>query len=127
MSTFAVFGMTADVALAEARKITKTTRPNPKPNSPPLQLSMGEWNLAVQKCADKIMAGEKVRQLSAMFDAPQYAEQFIALTRKQCVCRDLRIRAKAVLKDANGRPIINSKTKAPKVGWVDYSPSSQAA
>lgn len=26
MSTFAVFGMTADVALAEARKITKTTR-----------------------------------------------------------------------------------------------------
>lgn len=35
MSTFAVFGMTADVALAEARKITKTTRPNPKVGSPP--------------------------------------------------------------------------------------------
>lgn len=35
MSTFAVFGMTADVALAEARKITKTNRPNPKPDSPP--------------------------------------------------------------------------------------------
>lgn len=67
------------------------------------------------------MAGEKVRQLSVLFDAPQYAEQFMALTRKQCVCRDLRIRAKCVLKDKDGRPIINAKTKAPKVGLVDYS------
>lgn len=31
MSTFAVFGMTADVALAEARKITPTTKQNPAP------------------------------------------------------------------------------------------------
>lgn len=36
MSTFAVFGMTADVALAEARKITKTTRPSGKAGAPPL-------------------------------------------------------------------------------------------
>lgn len=88
---------------------------------------MGEWNLAVQKCADKIMAGEKVRQLSAMFDAPQYAEQFMVLTRKQCVRRDLRLRAKCVLTDADGRPIINKKTKAPRVGWVDYVAPSKAA
>ncbi len=85
---------------------------------------MGEWNLAVQKCADKIMAGEKVRQLSAMFDAPQYAEQFIALTLKQCVCRDLRIRAKALLKDAAGRPILNAKTGAQKIGWTEHYPTT---
>lgn len=65
------------------------------------------------------MVGEKVKQLSVLFDAPQYAEQFMVLTRKQCVCRDLRIRAKCVLTDADGRPIINKKTKAPKVGWMD--------
>ncbi|MEE3637066.1 hypothetical protein UIA24_22865 [Pseudomonas sp. AL 58] len=35
MSTFAVFGMTADVALAEARKITKTTKPSGKIGCPP--------------------------------------------------------------------------------------------
>ncbi len=34
MSTFAVFGMTADVALAEARKTTKTTKPNKKVGAP---------------------------------------------------------------------------------------------
>lgn len=61
-----------------------------------------------------------MRQLSQLFDAPQYAEQFIELMRKQCVCRDLKIRAKAVLTDAKGKPIINAKTKAPKVGWIDY-------
>lgn len=120
MSTFAVFGMTADVALAEARKITKNTRPNPKPNSPPLQLTLAEWNLAVQKCADKIMAGEKVRQLSMLFDAPQYAEQFMELTRKQCVCRGLQIRTKSVLKGVDDQPIMNAKTGAPKVGWAQY-------
>lgn len=35
MSTFAVFGMTAGVALTEARKITKTTRPSGKAVAPP--------------------------------------------------------------------------------------------
>ena len=127
MSTFAVFGMTANFALAEARNITKNTRPNPKPNAPPIQLSLGEWNLAVQKCAEKIMAGTKVKQLSMLFDTPHYAEQFIELMRKQCVCRDLKIRAKAVLTDAQGKPIINAKTKAPKVGWVDYAAPTKAA
>lgn len=127
MSTFAVFGMTADVALAEARKITLNTRPSGKPNTPPIQMTLGEWNLAVQKCADKIMAGKKAKQLSMLFDTPQYAEQFIALMRKQCVCRDLRVRAKCVITDAEGRPIINKKTKAPKIGWVDYEPASRAA
>ncbi|AIL61108.1 hypothetical protein [Pseudomonas alkylphenolica] len=122
MSTFAVFGMTADVALAEARKITKTTKPSGKAGCPPLELTLAEWNLAVEQQAAKIMAGEKVKQLSQMFDAPQYAQQFMEPTRKQCKCRDLRIRAKCVLTDAGGRPIINEKTKAPKVGWVDYLP-----
>lgn len=69
----------------------------------------------------RIMASKKSRQLSQLFDAPQYAEQFVALVRKQCECRDLRIRAKCVLKDEHGGYIINKKTKAPKVGWKDYS------
>jgi hypothetical protein len=122
MSTFAVFGMTADVALAEARKTTPTTKPNPTPGRPPLDMSIGEWNLAVADQAAKIMRGEKVRQLSQPFDAPQYAEQFVALTKKHCKCRSLRIRAKCPIVDAEGNPVINKKTKAPKVGWVDYSP-----
>ncbi|MNJ77044.1 hypothetical protein D3C77_744560 [compost metagenome] len=44
----------------------------------------------------------------------------MALTRKHCKCRDLRIRAKCVLTDEKGHPITNKKTKVPKVGWTDY-------
>ncbi|MFJ1338740.1 hypothetical protein ACIKP7_11475 [Pseudomonas caricapapayae] len=73
-------------------------------------------------CAAKIMAGEKVKQLSQMFDVPQYAQQFMELARKTGQYRDLRIKAKCVITDAKGKPLITAKTKMPKVGWTDYSP-----
>lgn len=110
MSTFAVFGMTADVAL-----------------SAPLELTLTDWNLAVEQQAVNIMAGRKVKQLSQMFDAPQYAQQFMELTRKTDKFRDLRIRAKCVITDAKGKPVINVKTKAPKIGWLDFQPEERAA
>lgn len=66
--------------------------------------------------------GGTVRQLSPMFDAPQYAEQFIELARKTLKCRDMHIRAKAVLVDAKGKPIINPKTKATKIGFAEWPP-----
>ncbi|MBG8559716.1 MULTISPECIES: hypothetical protein [Pseudomonas] len=69
-----------------------------------------------------IMASEKVKQLSHLFDAPQYAQQFMELARKTGQCRDLRIRAKCEITDAKGKPVINQKTKMPKIGWVDYLP-----
>ena len=83
---------------------------------------MAEWELAVEQQAAKIMSGEKVKQLSQLFDAPQYAQQFMELARKTGKCRDLRIRVKCEITDAKGRPVINQKTKMPKVGWFDYLP-----
>lgn len=74
------------------------------------------------KKVEKIMAGSTVRQLSPLFDAPQYAEQFIALARRTLKCRDLRIRSKAQLLDAKGKPVMNPKTKAPRVGFADWPP-----
>lgn len=127
MSTFAVFGMTADVALAEARKITKTTRPSGKAGAPPLELTLAEWNEAVEQQAAKIMASEKVKQLSHLFDAPQYAQQFIELARKSGQCRDLRIRAKCELTDSKGKPVINPKTKLPRIGWTEYRHATSSA
>ncbi|MFK8331794.1 hypothetical protein M2D63_017445 [Pseudomonas sp. BJa5] len=102
MSTFAVFGMTADVTLVE-------------------------WDEAMAECTAAIMAGERVKQLSQLFDAPQYALPFIALARKTGERRDLRIRAKCVITDSDDRSVINKKTKAPMVGWTDYSPDLSRA
>lgn len=69
--------------------------------------------------------GGTVRQLSPLFDAPQYAEQFIELARKTIQCRDLRIRAKRIMTDAEGRPIINPKTKAQRVGFCEWQLESR--
>lgn len=117
MSTFAVFGMTRAVALQDARKTTPTTKRN---QSSSQQLTQAEWLAECEKRADKIMAGTKVKQLSGMFDAPQFANQWIELQRKAGQCRDLHIRHKGVLKDALGKPLKNKKG-APKVGWAQFS------
>lgn len=53
MSTFAVFGMTRDVALAEARKKVSTTRRDDSGQR--LQLTPQEWQQACEEHADKIM------------------------------------------------------------------------
>jgi hypothetical protein len=123
MSTFAVFGMTRAVALAEAKKRTKGTRKNVKAPGGVEPIPLAEWLDLVEKKTEQIMGGGTVRQLSPLFDAPQYAEQFIDLARKTIQCRDMRIRSKSVLSDAQGKPIINPKTKAPKVGFADWKPA----
>ena len=73
---------------------------------------------------DRADYGGTVKQLSPLFDAPQYAQQYIALARKTLRCRDMRIKAKVVLADANSEPIISPKTEAPKVGFSEW-PSRQ--
>ncbi len=74
MSTFAVFGMTLDVAKTEARKKTAGTRKNPKAPGRAESIPEAEWLELVAKRTEKIMGGT-VLQLSPLFDAPQYAEQ----------------------------------------------------
>lgn len=51
MSTFAVFGMTAAQALADARKSTKNTKPSGKAGVPPVEITLEEWIEAVQRNA----------------------------------------------------------------------------
>lgn len=126
MSTFAVFGMTRDVALAEAKKRVKTSKPG-KPGGPSIQLTPAQWEEAVDKYVDKLMSGEKVKQLSSLFDTPQHARQFIKLAKRSGSCRDLRIRAKAVITDEEGRPVPHKKAKAPMIGWSDYVPNINRA
>lgn len=126
MSTFAVFGMTMAWALSEARKKTPNNRPNPKTGGPPIELTLAEWMVKVERNAEHIMAGAKIRQRSPAFDAPQFARQFVDLARKSGRCRDLKIRAKAVLLNAKGEPLLHKKTNAPRIGWQDYNEAAVA-
>ncbi|WP_375738031.1 hypothetical protein [Pseudomonas boanensis] len=126
MSTFAVFGMTRDVALADARKKVKITRKTPQGE---VAIPMSEWLQLCEKRADETMAGAKTKQLSPLFDAPQYAEDFISIARRTLKCRDMHIKCRVPLTDALGNPLINKKTGAQKVGWRPYAahPARSAA
>lgn len=57
MSTFAVFGMTIDVATAEARKKTSGTRKNLMAPGGVEPIPEPEWLKMVHKRAEKIMGG----------------------------------------------------------------------
>ncbi len=94
---------------------------------PPVDLSPAEWDEAVKRNAEATMAGERVKQLSALFDTPQHAMQFIDLAKRAGVCRDLKIRCKAALLDEKGKKILNPKTRMPLIGWADWTPESHKA
>jgi hypothetical protein len=123
MSTFAVFGMTRAAALDEAKKKTPPTRDDKDAPGGKRQLTMPEWIEACEKAADQIMAGRKVRQLSVLLDTPEFAQQFIELARRTDKCRDMRIKARCVLTDAAGKPIIDKKTNAPRYGFMEWQPA----
>ncbi|NNA37262.1 hypothetical protein HBO97_22340 [Pseudomonas lundensis] len=57
MSTFAVFGMTRDVALAEAKKRTKGTRKNVEAPGGVEPIPLAEWMELVEKKTEQIMGG----------------------------------------------------------------------
>ena len=57
MSTFAVFGMTRAVALAEAKKRTKGTRKNVKAPGGVEPIPLTEWLDLVEKKTEQIMGG----------------------------------------------------------------------
>ena len=124
MSTFAVFGMSENWAREEARENTSTQK---TVDGKRLERTIREWEEAVEAQVVKIMAGKRCVRLSPFFDAPQYAQQFMEMARRSIICRDLRIRTKAVLVDAKGKPIMNEKTGAPKVGFADWVPEASFA
>lgn len=90
-------------------------------------MTLAEWEEAVQRNVEAIMAGEKVKQLSVLYDTPQHAQQFIELAKRAGACRDLRIRCKAALLDEKGRTIISPKNKMPVIGWSDWRPDIHKA
>lgn len=66
MSTFAVFGMTLDVAKTEARKKTAGTRKNPKAPGGVEPIPEAEWLELVGKRTEKIMGGHGSPVIAAL-------------------------------------------------------------
>lgn len=114
MSVFAVWGMTYAHAFGLAQKKTRTVEPNgdiiPEP----------EWLRRCHEAAEAIMNGELIRPLSTKFDAPQFADEFIAIARRMQRHRDLQIRVWKQLTDDTGKPAYGKNSKKPRMGWQPY-------
>lgn len=113
MSTFAVFGMTESAALTDARRQDQKHQAQRQGGLPPIELTLTEWTEAVQRNANAIMTGEKVKQPSALFDTPQHAQQFIELAKRAGVCRDLCIRCKVLHLDEKATRSSAPRPKCP--------------
>lgn len=120
MSTFAVWGMTRSHAYSIARKKTPTIDRG-------YVLPESEWLQRVAAETEAIMRGESIRQLSPKFDAPQFADQFIAMAMRTERHRDLQVRAYRQAKGAHGGPIYIGRSKRPKMEWQPYSTMRAAA
>lgn len=120
MSTFAVFGMTRSHARGIAKKKTRTITEGGH------LLSEIEWMQRVAGETEAIMRGKSIRQLSPKFDAPQFADQFIAMAMRE-QSRDLQVRAYRQAKDAAGKPIYVGKSRKLKMEWAPYSSTRAAA
>jgi len=81
MSTFRVYGMTECKALQLARASTP----------PQAGESVSEYEERVLERFNVIMESKRKVPLSAPFDAPQYAKQFIEIAKRSGRARDLRI------------------------------------
>ena len=66
MSTFTVFGMTRDVALAEAKKRTKGTRKNVEAQGGVEPIPLAEWMELIEKKTEQIMGGDNPAAIAAV-------------------------------------------------------------
>lgn len=74
---FRVYGMTEH----EARRIAERSTPPNSVGTPK------EWEEVVAKKMEKLMESKRQAPLSAIYDAPQFCEEFIALARRSGRCR----------------------------------------
>uniref|UniRef100_A0A0H3WNJ2 Uncharacterized protein n=1 Tax=Pandoraea faecigallinarum TaxID=656179 RepID=A0A0H3WNJ2_9BURK len=84
-------------------------------------LSENEWMERVRALADEKFLSMKPVKVTQEFDAPQFAEEFIALV-ERCNTPDLaslKIMCQGTKTKADGTPMVN-KDGSPKTGWVPF-------
>lgn len=110
MSTYAVLGMTRQYANEWAKDKTPTKVSN-------RELTEAEWLKEVGDATTQIMKSKKMAKLSPMFDAPQFAREFILMASKD-EHRDLCIKARCPVKNQAGTIMRNPKNGNIKMQWM---------
>jgi hypothetical protein len=117
MSGFCVFGMTEPLALrlaraaADKRVLTVDERKS---------MTEEKWEAWIADKAKDILASGNPRQVSPLFDAPQFAREWIQLAKKTAGAKRCRVMCRSEKMDKQGALVLNKKTGKPVICWVAY-------
>lgn len=109
MSAFCVFGMTLDAAIKRAEKKLAGEK-----------LTMDVWKQKVREAAEQILISAKPIQVSPPFDAPQFAEEWIAIARKTSRIYGACVMVRKPKHDKKGNPVIGKASGLPLMAWQPY-------
>lgn len=117
MSAFCVFGKTEALANKAAKRAWHKHLEGLAPDVRKLLTAQDEANWIKVKTEYFLAKGKPVA-VSAPFDAPQFAQDFITLATSTMRTSRLRVMCRGPQVDKSGAPRIGKTTKLPIIGWV---------
>ena len=117
MSGFCVFGVSRANCKQRAERAVPSSR----------FLTVDEYAQRVAEIERELFSAEaRPRQISPVFDAPQFAEEWIAVALKTEDIKSPKIMVRGVNTDRRGNQKVNKKG-IPVISWVPYEPQRSAA
>lgn len=107
MSAFCVFGMTEQTARELAAK-------KPPPAAVRTEDDAREWR---EKRVEHILENFAARQVSPLYDAPQFCHDWIQLATKTTRARGLVVMVRDTKVGKNGEPVVNKRTQKIVKTW----------
>lgn len=114
---FKVYGVTLETAKNAAEKAIKRLPKKEQPTTP------GDYQKLFLERTEHEFEKMKPVVIGKPFDAPEFAQQLIDLTKRTTRARGLHIRINTPALDNKGGVIINKRTKKPSMTWEKYDPS----
>jgi hypothetical protein len=123
MTSFCVFGIKHSDCVAQARKMVPSFIGG-RLGVDKTEFTIAQWSTYCDLLADHIFSDAKrVKQISAAFDAPQFAHDWIACAKMGGQIRHSKIMAKGQKIDSKGAPMV--RKGKPVIEWMPYEPTAQ--
>lgn len=79
-----------------------------------------EYAAFLAQKAEHILTHAARRQVSPLYSAPQFCEDWIALAARTTRAVGLKVMVRDVKRDNKGDPVISKRTKQPVMAWRPY-------
>jgi hypothetical protein len=121
MTSFCVFGITQETALAAATKKVKVYEQGG------VMKPQHQYERELKEKAESLFETMKPIQISPAFDAPQFAQDWAGVAARTVKCRSLEVMARAPKHNKKGDVMRSKKTGRPLLAWRPYEELRAAA